>query len=203
MKNLRLALAAAAFSLAAIPANAVVVGFGGGPNGVDPLGHVWSADNNFAPSWGMPGLGAGTLQFNLGGLTLGDGLDYATEFRFVILTGPGINFTPPGGPGGFELTTRFSVDTGSGLVLWNIIQDSPQQVTFRASSFADRIKPGDTFFVNVVFNNPIEADRFAFGAAWDNTVPIPEPATWALMIAGFGMVGFALRRRKSLGRIAA
>lgn len=26
---------------------------------------------------------------------------------------------------------------------------------------------------------------------------VPEPATWAMLIAGFGMVGFALRRRKS------
>ena len=25
---------------------------------------------------------------------------------------------------------------------------------------------------------------------------VPEPATWALMLAGFGMVGFAMRRRK-------
>jgi hypothetical protein len=24
---------------------------------------------------------------------------------------------------------------------------------------------------------------------------IPEPTTWALMVAGFGMVGFAMRRR--------
>lgn len=203
MRHIRLALAAAAVSLAAAPASAVVVGFGGGSAGVDPLGHVWSASNSFAPSWGMPGLGLGALQFNLGGLTLGDGLDYATEFRFVVLTGPGIDFTPPAGPGGFELTTRFSVDTGSGMKLWTIIQDSPQQVTFRAASFADRIKPGDEFFVNVVFNAPIDPIRFAFGAAWDNTVPIPEPATWALMIAGFGMVGFALRRRASIGRISA
>ncbi len=27
------------------------------------------------------------------------------------------------------------------------------------------------------------------------TIAVPEPATWALMIAGFGSVGFALRRR--------
>ena len=27
--------------------------------------------------------------------------------------------------------------------------------------------------------------------------PVPEPATWAMMIAGFGVAGFALRRRKA------
>lgn len=33
-------------------------------------------------------------------------------------------------------------------------------------------------------------DAFTTGGA------VPEPASWALMIAGFGMVGFAMRRRK-------
>jgi len=28
---------------------------------------------------------------------------------------------------------------------------------------------------------------------------IPEPATWAMMIAGFGLVGFAARRRREIG----
>lgn len=28
--------------------------------------------------------------------------------------------------------------------------------------------------------------------------PLPEPGSWALMLAGFGMVGFALRRRKAV-----
>ena len=31
---------------------------------------------------------------------------------------------------------------------------------------------------------------------------IPEPATWAMMIGGFGMVGGAIRRRQRDGRIA-
>jgi hypothetical protein len=30
------------------------------------------------------------------------------------------------------------------------------------------------------------------------TTAVPEPATWAMMIGGFGAVGFTLRRRKSL-----
>ncbi|MBD8547906.1 PEPxxWA-CTERM sorting domain-containing protein [Sphingomonas sp. CFBP 8760] len=31
----------------------------------------------------------------------------------------------------------------------------------------------------------------------DVTFAIPEPATWALMLAGFGMVGYSLRRRRA------
>jgi PEP-CTERM motif len=30
------------------------------------------------------------------------------------------------------------------------------------------------------------------------TAPVPEPATWAMMIAGFGLVGGAMRRRKAI-----
>jgi hypothetical protein len=36
-----------------------------------------------------------------------------------------------------------------------------------------------------------ETDDWVFGV-------VPEPATWAMLIAGFGMVGFAMRRRKGL-----
>ena len=42
-------------------------------------------------------------------------------------------------------------------------------------------------------------DNITFGS---DTPVIPEPATWAMMITGFGLVGFAARRRRS-GAIAA
>ena len=32
------------------------------------------------------------------------------------------------------------------------------------------------------------------------TAPVPEPATWAMMLVGFGMVGFGLRRRGRVER---
>jgi hypothetical protein len=32
---------------------------------------------------------------------------------------------------------------------------------------------------------------------------VPEPATWAMMIGGFGLVGGALRRRRSLASVSA
>jgi hypothetical protein len=31
---------------------------------------------------------------------------------------------------------------------------------------------------------------------------VPEPSTWAMMLFGFGAVGFGMRRRKSEGKTA-
>ncbi len=40
----------------------------------------------------------------------------------------------------------------------------------------------------------------AFGAALDDVsvAAVPEPATWAMMILGFGFAGFAMRRRQAV-----
>lgn len=177
-------------AIVSVPAAAVVVAFGGsGAPGVDPLGHAYQLDDSTGPwAWGIPGLGFGTVPFNTGFQVFVDGFDYATSFSFVVLSGPTI---APAGSGFFD-TRLVNVATG---VAWNVTFASTQQVHFTAPSFADRLVPGQQFFVNVVFNEPVvDRERFAFGALWD-APPIPEPETWALMIAGFGMVGFALRRR--------
>lgn len=44
------------------------------------------------------------------------------------------------------------------------------------------------------------ASGTAFGAALDNVsvAAVPEAATWAMMITGFGLIGFSARRRRNL-----
>jgi hypothetical protein len=43
--------------------------------------------------------------------------------------------------------------------------------------------------------NQIVFDDVTFGSAVPGTPAVPEPASWAMMIAGFGLVGGAMRRR--------
>ena len=50
--------------------------------------------------------------------------------------------------------------------------------------------------INAIFGNPDYANEPNV-ETWlvRGDARIPEPATWAMLIAGFGMVGFAMRRR--------
>lgn len=48
----------------------------------------------------------------------------------------------------------------------------------------------------------VHLGTFAGNIGFD-TPAVPEPATWAMLIAGFGLVGMSLRRRRALGQVAA
>ena len=50
--------------------------------------------------------------------------------------------------------------------------------------------------VNATFGQTVVASNFEVAA------PVPEPATWAMMIAGFGVIGAGMRRRKVAVRFA-
>ena len=67
-----------------------------------------------------------------------------------------------------------------------------------------KIRFGVTNYGDTAYDSGL---AFAGVTVAGNPVPIggavPEPATWAMMIGGFGLVGGAMRRRRSAGKLAA
>lgn len=191
MKSKLFAMAALA-CLAASPSLAVVSPFGGSATGTDPLGNTWSASGNH---WGEPGYLNGTLSFNPNMVSNGAG-SYATSFSFTFLKGVSgdIDQTPSATPFGSGPETRFSnLTTG---VAW-LVTYGVNEVTFTAPTMADALQIGDTFFVNVAFTGAIDTSRFSFAGLWDDApVGVPEPASWAMMLVGFGALGGALRGQR-------
>jgi hypothetical protein len=58
------------------------------------------------------------------------------------------------------------------------------------------IKPGAPFVLEfTLFAKPVGVDSYKI-SVWGSTDPVPEPAAWLLLIAGFAATGAALRRSR-------
>ena len=71
---------------------------------------------------------------------------------------------------------------------------SATSVTLRLYNLNSDYSFNDLRVDDISFTGPAAAD----GAIGD----VPEPASWAMMVGGFGMVGGAVRRRRGAGRAA-
>ncbi|WP_422344843.1 PEPxxWA-CTERM sorting domain-containing protein [Parasphingorhabdus sp.] len=133
------------------------------------------------------------LSFDLGGNQRRSGNDgYFVGFDFgssIMVDDYGINF------GGTDQIVIPSTNTSNITTSSGIAFDAP---FFTRSIF---FTAGEAGSLNFKFGSS-SADNV--GPLLDNVVleigaPVPEPATWAMMIFGFGLVGGAMRRnRKSL-----
>ncbi|MGL4543778.1 MAG: PEPxxWA-CTERM sorting domain-containing protein, partial [Polymorphobacter sp.] len=141
-----------------------------------------------------PGSEFGALFFTTGASTI---LDYATGFT----TGFSFNYAQPNTLGG--TVNVFDGLGGTGTLLGSIsLGLTPSTcVAGYSAGYCPFVPVGVTFsgtaksieFAGVA--NFVVFDDVTFGSATPGP-GVPEPASWALMIAGFGLVGASLRRRR-------
>jgi len=148
-------------------------------------GSILNSDQPFAdiPKGAIAGgnfLSAGPTTTEPSTVTFDSGIDYIsflwgspdTYNRLTVITTAGdVNFTAAG--------LGFSVTNGD--------QSFSQYVQFTADAGVD--------ILGLRFNNSPSVNAFEV-ANFSVTAPVPEPETYALMLAGLGAVGFISRRRR-------
>jgi hypothetical protein len=158
---------------------------------------------------GYPGHYSTTQPLTVGDMSFRGGIDnYILNSPFYSLNGTFIaigwnpmviNFA--------SAITAFGFDFGSINYTGVRYQFSIRPVGETLAEVADLPASGSSFFgyTGVAFDQVVITggsgryfgfDNVAFGDAASTTPGIPEPATWAMLIAGFGLVGSAARRRR-------
>ena len=204
MKLVKILVAAAAV-VASLGANAEVTGaLGGG------FGTFLTLSGSGAPNSG------GTLSGAVSGTIAGGSVLAADSPPFADDVAPGSNYLTAGPVAGSPATLTFS---GAGVDYISFLWGSPDMFNsltvnstgsagqvFTASSLGFPVTNGDQSFNQSVQFTALAGSKItslvfastdnAFESANFSITPIPEPETYALMMAGLGVMGFVARRRR-------
>ena len=174
--------------------------------GTDPGQFTGNAVGGFSPAFSVD-------------LSAGDSLDLTIDFKDnqtltinKLLTIWAFSFADIGSD--VKGTGRFQFLDGSGGVLLESLEKTDVEGTVHFGQFFDDVDfanlpstitfSGVRYFGTVVeYLEPSVTTRtynspgFAFNAE-SFTAQVPEPGTWALMLAGVGVLGAAVRRRKAV-----
>lgn len=152
-------------------------------NTIEHIGGYWQPQSG-ARSIDLSGNSPGAISQTLTGLTAGTA--YIVSFF--------ISGNPDGGPN--PRTGTLQLGSSSDLVSYTLSATNTrammnwQQVSYGFTA------TGTTALLRLA-SSP---DTGAFGLAVDNfaIAAVPEPASWAMMILGFGLAGAAIRRGKAM-----
>ena len=146
---------------------------------VDWISGYWAGSDGDGYSIDLNGLTQGAI-----GQTINTEIGQSYTLTFDIAANPdfsGVRVAIVGANGVTIGTENYALNQGDPVV-W-----SSRSLYFTANSTTTQISFSSG-------NN----DNCCYGAAIDNvSVAVPEPTTWALMIAGFGGAGAMLRRRRA------
>nr|WP_185964992.1 PEPxxWA-CTERM sorting domain-containing protein [Glacieibacterium frigidum] len=142
---------------------------------------------------------AGTPPSSLSGV--GTAVRYDTT-AFSVSSAGSYTFTAvtPGSYDGFLTLYSGSFDPGNALANAIVANDDINGGNFNTSGFTANLLAGTSYFaVQTGFDN-LDFGSYVLTIAGPGTISVggavPEPAAWALMIGGFGLVGNAMRRRR-------
>jgi PEP-CTERM motif len=160
--------------------------------------------------------GGGGLQFESNGAWPGQPSPDGTRYGFVQMTGSLSQvFTPsqtgdylltwidagrPAGCCGGNQSYQVFIDDGSSLspVLYDGTTTTSQPWTARTADFSINLRAGTSYTLTFQGLESVTDQTSFIDAVSLDLAPlsaVPEPASWALMIAGFGLVGASMRRR--------
>ena len=210
---LRKSLLAAAVLIAISSSASAVVIFTAGVS-VAKVGAFNPTDNNGAGAttvtWGSGivdyGVFSVTQKYNVTYTYLGSEAGYIDHFvEMVTTTGSFVNkpiasntvgdtLTVVDGPG--NLKFQFSSVAPASVVMNGMIFTAASNLSWGVLRGATSTVGNFDYILG--FNDPGRRDRdFDDMVVGMNLTPIPEPSTYALMLAGLGAVGFLARRRRS------
>ena len=166
-------LAVAAFAAVATPASAAVI-------------YSVSGDSTGGPTYNRaePGVPPTALS------TIGTAVSYNT-FLFSPVASGSYDFRLTGAYDTF--LTLYASPFSPTAPLTNIIAANDDLGTSTNSGFTANLLAGTVY--TAVISGYSNQSFGTYQLTIANAAAVPEPATWGMMLAGFGMVGFGLRRR--------
>ena len=130
-------------------------------------------------------------------------LSEATSFTFTV-NSPDVSISQVTSFGQFFETYNSDSTFKS---VWNTTLGADgKSITFTADSPADDLVAGERYGLSVRLlpngTGTIPSD-LDYTITWNGTAAVPEASTWAMMIAGLGIVGMGMRRKRQVALKAA